>query len=150
MCDCSIICYLCELDVSAFADKSNIRTCSCIWHWLLFCSFSRFTVSCWIYVSEIGTYTKLSCHFSWESTGYCWIDKTFYHMLLIRFYLLAVMHLQKFWHFDFVEFCGRFAKTFSVLLFLLLCQLIELLPVFKFQVWKLGLFVLLLDSGKLF
>ncbi|KAA8545130.1 hypothetical protein F0562_019981 [Nyssa sinensis] len=40
-----------------------------IWHRLFLCSFSRFTVSCRIYATEIGTYTKLSCHFSREATG---------------------------------------------------------------------------------
>lgn len=59
------ICLMCEL----FAGQPNCRTCSRLWHWLFLRSFSRFTISCWINVPQVGSYSKLHCHFTWESTG---------------------------------------------------------------------------------
>ena len=70
----SLIILFCIVIILAFKDKSNIKTCSYFWHRLLFCSLSRFTISCWIHISEVGTYAELSCYFSWKPTGYCWLD----------------------------------------------------------------------------
>lgn len=60
-----LIFVLCE----PFAGQSNCWTCSCLRYWLFLCSFSRFTIPCWIHVAQVGSYSKLHCHFPWESTG---------------------------------------------------------------------------------